>query len=171
MDGWIAGEFLRQAHGARKVMEAMRRAREAQPAWAGLALRERAAVIRSMRDVIVARADDIAAVVSRSTGKTRMDALTTDVFPAVLAASHCLTRHGAVSQRALVLLSRAYDGAVGPVLSVPEPSGSGFQSPIDNRQSEMVLHSYASAACNFPLRSSSHSMKVLAFMKDVGQSC
>ena len=66
----------------------MRRAREAQPAWAGCSVRERVAVIRAMRDAIVTRVDDIAAVVSRSTGKTRMDALSTDIFHAVLATAH-----------------------------------------------------------------------------------
>ena len=37
---------------------------------------------------IVAQVDDLAELVSRSTGKTRLDAIATDVFPGALMASY-----------------------------------------------------------------------------------
>jgi succinate-semialdehyde dehydrogenase/glutarate-semialdehyde dehydrogenase len=70
------------------VVEAVRRMRKAQAEWAQTPLRERRKIARAMGKEIVARADEIALVISRSTGKTRMDALSTDVFPGALMASY-----------------------------------------------------------------------------------
>jgi succinate-semialdehyde dehydrogenase/glutarate-semialdehyde dehydrogenase len=75
-------------HDLAHVKEAVSRAREVQKAWAETPLRERQARAREMGKVIVARVDTIAEVISRSTGKTRMDALSTDVFPGALMASY-----------------------------------------------------------------------------------
>jgi acyl-CoA reductase-like NAD-dependent aldehyde dehydrogenase len=75
-------------HSGASVVEAVRKARAAQATWALTPLRERMKIARALGKEIVARADEIALVVSRSTGKTRMDALSTDVFPGALAASY-----------------------------------------------------------------------------------
>ena len=77
-----------KAHDLSYVKEAVRKSREAQRTWAETPLRERQARARAMGREIVARVDEIALVISRSTGKTRMDALTTDVFPGALMASY-----------------------------------------------------------------------------------
>jgi len=75
-------------HDIAHVREAVRASRKAQVSWAETPLRERRARARAMGREIVARVDEIALVISRSTGKTRMDALSTDVFPGSLMASY-----------------------------------------------------------------------------------
>ena len=70
------------------VRRAVARAREAQPAWAALPVRRRAAAIRRLRQVVVDQADDLAATIARDNGKTRVDALATEVLTAVLAADY-----------------------------------------------------------------------------------
>ena len=62
-------------------------ARTAQAAWAKVPVKRRAAYIRAMRNRIAARADGICELILHATGKTRIDALTTEVFPLALAAS------------------------------------------------------------------------------------
>src|SRR5690606_39184745 len=60
-------------------------ARAAQREWAALSFAQRATHIRRMRDYITANADEIARTVSLSNGKTRTDALATEVLPCALA--------------------------------------------------------------------------------------
>ena len=76
--------------GARSVglFDAMRAARAAQAAWAGVSVRERAGRGRTLSRLITERADDLAAVISDSMGKTRVDAMSTEVVPGALAASY-----------------------------------------------------------------------------------
>ncbi|MGB6979534.1 MAG: aldehyde dehydrogenase family protein, partial [Candidatus Acidiferrales bacterium] len=59
------------------------RARRAQRDWATLPLRERAAFLRRLRDVIFSRRDEIASAVSRESGKPRVEALLAEVFLAI----------------------------------------------------------------------------------------
>lgn len=70
------------------VRAAVARARAAQPAWASMPVRGRVAAMRRLRDHVVAKADELAATISRDNGKTRLDALATEVLPAVLAADY-----------------------------------------------------------------------------------
>ena len=70
------------------VRDAVKKAREAQPQWASRPVRERAAAIRRIRDYLAENADDIAQVISRDNGKTRVDALATEVLPAIMAADY-----------------------------------------------------------------------------------
>ena len=70
------------------VRDAVNASRAAQAAWAGTPIRDRQARVRAMGREITARVDELAQVVSRSTGKTRMDALSTDVFPGSLMAAY-----------------------------------------------------------------------------------
>jgi succinate-semialdehyde dehydrogenase/glutarate-semialdehyde dehydrogenase len=62
------------------VAAAIRRAREAQPAWAALGLRERAAIMARACKLVVERADLIMDTVVAETGKARTDALSMEVF-------------------------------------------------------------------------------------------
>jgi acyl-CoA reductase-like NAD-dependent aldehyde dehydrogenase len=56
-----------------RVAEAVRRAREAQPAWAALTVRERARLLRRARREMVAARGDILQSLERETGKARFD--------------------------------------------------------------------------------------------------
>lgn len=64
-----------------------KRARDAQQIWAAKSYAERRQHMHLMRDYIVANADHLARIVSQSSGKTRLDALTTEVLPCVLSCS------------------------------------------------------------------------------------
>jgi acyl-CoA reductase-like NAD-dependent aldehyde dehydrogenase len=74
--------------GPEAVREAVLKARKAQPAWAAVPVAERAAAIRRIRDHLAENADDLAATISRDNGKTRVDALATEVLPAIMAADY-----------------------------------------------------------------------------------
>lgn len=65
--------------------EIIARAREAQKTWASYSFRQRASYIKKMRQYIVDHADEIATIVSQSNGKTKVDALATEVLPCTLA--------------------------------------------------------------------------------------
>lgn len=67
---------------------ALEHAREAQPAWAALPLKKRCAAVLRMRDWLAAHSDEAAAVIADSVGKTRVDALATEVLPSLLATSY-----------------------------------------------------------------------------------
>ena len=64
----------------------MESARAAQQEWSALAFVQRKKHLLKIRDYIVARADDLAATISENSGKTRIDALATEVIPAALSA-------------------------------------------------------------------------------------
>lgn len=61
-------------------------ARNAQRKWASISFKERKKQILKIRDYIVDHADEISAVVSENSGKTRIDALATEVLPCALSA-------------------------------------------------------------------------------------
>ena len=62
------------------------KARKAQGIWASYPYRERKKRVLKIRDYIVANADRIATVVSTNSGKTRIDAMSTEVIPCALSA-------------------------------------------------------------------------------------
>ena len=66
----------------------VQKARAAQSGWAALPVRRRADVARRMAREIAREADEISEVISRATGKTRLDALSTEVLPAAIAARY-----------------------------------------------------------------------------------
>ncbi len=68
-----------------RFADMMTRARTAQAAWASMTFNERAQRILVMRGYIVAHMDELAEVISRSNGKTRVDAMATEVLPCALA--------------------------------------------------------------------------------------
>lgn len=70
-----------------RMPEIMTHARKAQMQWAAKSFEERAVHIRKMRRYIVDNADRLAKVVSQSNGKTRTDAMATEVLPCALACS------------------------------------------------------------------------------------
>ncbi|MBI39130.1 MAG: succinate-semialdehyde dehydrogenase [Leptospiraceae bacterium] len=69
------------------VPELVARARKAQKDWASLSFRQRKKQILKMRDYIVEHAEELADIVSKENGKSRVDALATEVVPCALAAN------------------------------------------------------------------------------------
>ncbi len=75
-----------------QAREVIARARRAQLDWAQVTPAERAMRMLAMRDRIVQQADHLAEVISADTGKTRIDALATEVIPAALATAYYARR-------------------------------------------------------------------------------
>lgn len=69
----------------REVPDMVALARRAQKVWAERSFKQRAAAITKMRDYIVSHADELSTLISKSNGKTRVDALGTEVLPCTLA--------------------------------------------------------------------------------------
>ncbi|MCK5797822.1 MAG: aldehyde dehydrogenase family protein [Deltaproteobacteria bacterium] len=74
------------------VFDAVKRSRAAQAAWAELPVKERARAIFRIRDYIVSNADALADTISQDNGKTRIDAMGTELLPAAMAA-HYYAKH------------------------------------------------------------------------------
>lgn len=68
-----------------KIEEIFQKARISQREWSETSFFERSKYIYKMREYISENKDKIASVISKSTGKTLMDALATEVLPATLA--------------------------------------------------------------------------------------
>ena len=66
-----------------EVPALVRSARRAQAGWAEVSLRERRALLRRLTAVLLDRADELADVVVSETGKPRVEAFTTEAFPAL----------------------------------------------------------------------------------------
>jgi succinate-semialdehyde dehydrogenase/glutarate-semialdehyde dehydrogenase len=64
------------------------RAREAQKAWALLSYRERSAYLKKAGVYLSAHADEITGIIHKDNGKLPLDALATEVLPAVIALSY-----------------------------------------------------------------------------------
>ncbi|MCP5158878.1 MAG: aldehyde dehydrogenase family protein [Gammaproteobacteria bacterium] len=71
-----------------EAREALRRARVAQPAWAALPLAERVRYILRLRDYLVDHTDAVSMIVSQEVGKTRIEALATEILPSALATDY-----------------------------------------------------------------------------------
>ena len=63
------------------VAQALVKARAAQPAWAVLSFKERAAFILRAKEILVSQQDDICELISRETGKPAIEALSSEVLP------------------------------------------------------------------------------------------
>ena len=72
-----------QAASLDDVPQAMERARRAQKEWASRSLANRCAALLRLRDAIYSRRDDIATIVSRETGKPRVEAIFAEVMLAL----------------------------------------------------------------------------------------
>ncbi len=75
-------------HSVEDLRATIRKARAAQQGWAALPVESRARAMRAIRDHLVEKADALAEVISRDNGKTRIDALATEVVPAAMAISY-----------------------------------------------------------------------------------
>ncbi len=79
-----------------QLPDMLKTARTAQSQWLRLSFAERASHIKKMRDYIVANAEELALVVSKDNGKSRIDALATEVLPGALACNWYMKNAGKV---------------------------------------------------------------------------
>jgi succinate-semialdehyde dehydrogenase/glutarate-semialdehyde dehydrogenase len=70
------------------VRQAVTLARKAQPAWAALPIRQRTKTIARVRDYLCDNADELAEIIARDNGKTRTDAMATEILPAAMAVDY-----------------------------------------------------------------------------------
>ncbi|MBV1919338.1 MAG: aldehyde dehydrogenase family protein, partial [Pseudomonadales bacterium] len=68
-----------------KVPQMFEQARSAQKTWEAKSFDQRAAAVKKMRSYIVNHAENLSEVISQSNGKTRIDAMGTEVLPCTLA--------------------------------------------------------------------------------------
>jgi acyl-CoA reductase-like NAD-dependent aldehyde dehydrogenase len=82
-NGELIGTYpLDSAEAARGKIAA---ARAAQASWASLSYGKRSACVKRLGGIVAARAEELAAAISANNGKTLVDAMATEVLPAVLA--------------------------------------------------------------------------------------
>lgn len=79
--GEIIGQYPQQS--AEEVRAVLRCAHAAQPGWAATPLKERQRCIARLRNALLYQTDDIAQLIADCVGKTRIEALATEVIPAV----------------------------------------------------------------------------------------
>ena len=121
-----------------ECLAAVQRARAAQPGWAGTPLRIRRQKMRSIRNYIAAHADELAGIISRENGKTRMDALSTEIVPAAMAtsyyarrAAHILRRQRVPTGNLLFINKRSYiDRVPWGVVGIISPWNYPFGIPM-----------------------------------------
>lgn len=66
---------------AEEVASAVERAREAQKAWVSRSFQERASVVMRAREIVLAEMEEIAALVSRESGKPQAEAVSMEIVP------------------------------------------------------------------------------------------
>src|SRR6478672_5071449 len=66
---------------AADVNAAVKRARQAQPAWAKLSFRARARFILTAREIVLSQVEEIATLIARETGKPPPEAISMEVTP------------------------------------------------------------------------------------------
>lgn len=85
-NGETIGEF--RVHFVENLAKIMQDARSAQPEWHALPVRERAGYLLKTRDYIADHIDQIAETISRENGKTRMEAMATEILNSAMAVSY-----------------------------------------------------------------------------------
>jgi succinate-semialdehyde dehydrogenase/glutarate-semialdehyde dehydrogenase len=87
------GELLAElpAASAADVQAAISLARAAQPAWEALGARSRARVLRKFVEILNRQRDEVAVLITSEAGKPQVEALLTEMIPALDAAQFCAT--------------------------------------------------------------------------------
>lgn len=80
--GELIGRYPQQS--IEEVRDALRRAHEFQPEWAATPLVERRRCIARLRQMLLYQADEIAQLIADCVGKTRVEALATEIMPSVM---------------------------------------------------------------------------------------
>lgn len=84
--GEVIGKTLE--HSIEDLTRTVQKAKQAQKEWAAKSIAERAAHLLLIRDYIANNAEKIAEIIHKDNGKTRIDALSTEVIPASMAADY-----------------------------------------------------------------------------------
>ncbi len=81
------GELLGESplHTSDDLKNAILSAREAQPAWAALSVKERVRHIRKIRNALTGQLEALSEIIAKDNGKTIVDALATEVMAATIA--------------------------------------------------------------------------------------
>ena len=74
-----------QKSSTEELKEAVGKARQAMGEWAALPVSARVRALRKTRGYLLEHAEEIAALISKENGKTKIEAFTTEVLPAVIA--------------------------------------------------------------------------------------
>jgi len=70
------------------VARAIQKAKSIQTIWGKMPVRERVRLLRPVRQFLSEHADEIAETISRDNGKTRIDAMATEILPAIMALAY-----------------------------------------------------------------------------------
>lgn len=91
-----------EIHSANDLKNIIEQARLIQISWQDYPVKKRIAIIKKIRDYIVRNGDEIADLISRDNGKTRLEALATEVLPAAMAISYyCSNAKSFLSEKSL----------------------------------------------------------------------
>lgn len=102
------------------IQRALEHARAVQPAWAALPVKARVDLIKPLRSYLTEHADDLAEMISRDNGKTRTDALATEVLPAALAVDYyCRKAKGFLKDQRLSPSTLLLANKAGKIVRVP----------------------------------------------------
>ncbi|SCY05971.1 aldehyde dehydrogenase family protein [Desulfoluna spongiiphila] len=86
----VTGELLGHSplHTTEELKEAIAAGRQAQATWAALPVKERVRRMMPVREYMMANLDELAETVARDVGKTRIDALVSEIVPAMMALTY-----------------------------------------------------------------------------------
>lgn len=86
----VTGKILRESpvHTREELKEAIDAGRCAQATWAAMPVKERVKRMLPIRDYMMAHLDELAETVARDVGKTRIDALVSEIVPATMALTY-----------------------------------------------------------------------------------
>jgi len=71
-----------------EIAEIITKARKTQKTWGSLPLSKRKKYLRNVKELLVEKGEEIASVISKDNGKTRIEAMATEVLPASMAISY-----------------------------------------------------------------------------------
>jgi succinate-semialdehyde dehydrogenase/glutarate-semialdehyde dehydrogenase len=77
-----------QVNTAEELKELVVNARKAQETWKNISVNDRCKMILKIREYLHSKMDEIVLTISRDNGKTKVDALATEVIPAMMAVSY-----------------------------------------------------------------------------------
>ena len=103
-----------------QVHDAVRRARQAQPAWQAIPVKDRVAVLKRFQRKLCERRDQIAQLICREAGKPTVEALNTEVMVVLEAAAFCIrTAHSFLRDEPLPHASLAMKTKRGKLVRQP----------------------------------------------------
>lgn len=85
-------EKLAPTFSPEDIITLMNKAKEAQPHWQNLSFNERASFLKRINQTLISRIDEIAATISTHNGKTRVDAMASEIIPSIMALSYYLKK-------------------------------------------------------------------------------